>query len=305
MRGVVLSCVVLVTGCDVVFGLTDRDAAVDARADSAGSADDAMTPPEQCAFSVAAQLAFASNITPMHDFADDGAGRAFVMGFVTELSGTVPRHMGVLLEKGVWTHDQTSRDQVGGFDGVRPDGDPQHIYAVENISAYRYVSHYELGTAGWTSTGMQRIDDRERVGNSRVLGGKRVYVMTQKPSAIDQRTRMVLRVLDGASWNVEDRMSAINTAQIPDLGVLARDGLTLVYSARDLSASQYDLYVSTRPTLDDNFPVGTAIPGLNTIDADEVEPWFSGACDELYFRRGATFFDGAAQPSTIWHAPAP
>ncbi len=299
MRGAWIVVVATLAGCDVVYGLSGRaDAAVDAAPPI-----DAVVP-EQCSFGSPTQVVFASNVEPLHDFADDGAGHGFVSAFVTESSITTSRTTAILPEKSTWIHDLTVRDGVGGFTGVRPDPDPSQIYGLVNITTTNFLARFQLDTSGWSMMDMNPIDQRERVGNYRVLDGKRVYVTTQRPVIGDPSTRLILRVRDGASWNEEDKMAAINVAQIPDLGVITRDGLTLIYSARKRTELQFDLYISVRATLDDQFPVGTIIDQLST-DASEVEPWMSGGCDRLYFRRGRTFFDEVGERSSIFVATAP
>lgn len=300
MRGAWISVVVTVTGCDVVYGLSGRADAAPPTAD-ASAIDAAM--PEQCAFGAPVQLEFGANVQPLHDFADDGSGRAFISAFITET--ITQSRSGALLDTGTWVHDLSARDTVGGFTGVRPEPtDPMQMYGLVTMTVTNYLARWQLESSGWEIVDMRAIDERERVGNGRVLDGKRVYVTTQKPISLDPGTRMVLRILDGESWNEEDRMAAINAAQIPDLGVLTRDGLTLIYSARIRSELQFDLYMSTRPSLADNFPIGTKLDAPNT-DASEVEPWISGACDRLYFRRGPTFFGEVGQLSSIFVTTLP
>jgi hypothetical protein len=130
-----------------------------------------------------------------------------------------------------------------------------------------YVVDFQLGTSSWEQVAMRPIEINERIGNARDVGGDRYFVITQKPVALDPYTYLKLRVLAGnGSWDVQDRMAAINAAQIPDLGVLTRDGLTLISSAvvRGVNTN-YDLYVSSRTTIDDAFPVGA--PSLRSTRA--------------------------------------
>ncbi len=286
-------------GCDRVFGL---DRGIDAPPGPGEAAIDAP-PPEVCTYANQSKVQFDSAaVVPLHDFAADGT-IATVSGFITNAMGTQSRTGAVLDASGTWRFDQSRDGGLGGYLGVRPViGDPTRAYGLAIVTTTNYV--FELGLQGttWTEGSKHPLLQNERVGNVRALAGTKVFVTTQHPVQGDPDTFLKLRVADGTAWDEQDRMAAINTAQIPDLGVLTRDGLTLIYSARPRGTLDFDLFISRRTDLEASFPVGEPITALNTTTSDEVEPWIEDSCGVLYFRRGPTYFSGIAQVSEIWRA---
>jgi hypothetical protein len=99
----------------------------------------------------------------------------------------------------------------------------------------------------------------------------------------------------GEWLEVPTSMTLINMHEQPNNAQLSPDGLRVVFSSFEEGTS--DLYVASRATLVDTFINITPLFELNTVEANESDPWLSADGDRLYFSRGTTEAD-----TWIWYS---
>jgi hypothetical protein len=302
---------IALAGCDLVFRLDTLQPQDGASAgdDSIGNGDGTVV--ETCAYMASPSQLVVTGVTPYRDLSVVGE-TAMVYGIV----GTTLRYGALLSNAGQLTYDPGDADLVSvGWSQAHlvPDPAPSPLLDASKaigggmVGVSRY--HLEAGV-GWvedapTASALVLTDATERFGNARDIAGTRYYVTTRRKNMLDPDTILALRTYDlshSPTLGTDAKMADINTAQIPDLGVITRDGLTLIYSARSFAVVNYDLFVSHRTTLTEPFPIGTPLDALNTANEDEREPWIDATCDRLYFRRGSAIEVNGGIGSTFWVA---
>ena len=88
--------------------------------------------------------------------------------------------------------------------------------------------------------------------------------------------------VDGA-WNTPQYLANVNKPGAFDADpMISADGLTFFFQS-DRSGNR-ELYWSKRMTLIDDFPLPSAIPGLDTT-AEEIQPFLTADATEIYFAR--------------------
>lgn len=310
----------LLTGCNVVFGLEEQEVA-----------------PAVCGpYGAPTAIAF-TDVTDPVDFSVDGSGTHALVK--ASYKGAIARYLAVVATGG----DTFAFDPL--FDKNLPDLQNQAfpIYAAHlnfapnhrivdgsvdttaladmfvgqrtagDVAAYHYTLH---ATGGWTPaepavdapSGQDVIpfDDLEEASSVPNLFARRLIVVRVDPDSAMRTLDLDLRNPGDANWRAQTGggglpiAAQINAQHSVEQAVLAHavddkggNPLIVIYSASPATSPSDPpaLYLSLPATT--GFPLGEAI-SVQGMTGEMHEPWTSPDCTQLWFRSGSTIYHAQA-----------
>lgn len=306
----------LLTGCNVVFGLEEQEA-------TPGVCGPYLQPTE---------VAF-TDVTGATDFSVDATGTHALVK--ASYKGANPRYLAVVATGA----DTFAYDPV--FDKGLPalqqvalpiyaahiNGTPNHLIADGSVDpaaladmfvAARTTSgnlgayHYTLRAAsGWTPAepavdapadqDVIPFDDLEEMSGVATLFARRLVVVRVDPNSAARTLDLDIRNPGDPNWRAQTAggnlpiAAAINAQHSVEQAVLAlgTDGdqspLVLLYSAAPATAPSQPptLYLSRGATT--GFPLGESV-SVGMVTGEMREPWTTPTCKQLWFRSGSTIY---------------